>query len=178
MMSEAEFFAGITGRSDDLERVVAALKATGHPFCLIGGLAVNHYTDPVVTLDADFAIAASTGVAEALISAGFTVDAHPHSINAVIPGSRLRIQITINGRYGGFPARATEADLFGVRLPIACLEDLVQGKLWAATDPNRRASKRQKDRLDLTRLVESHPRILSLVPTGLVPEIDQLRSPS
>jgi len=31
---------------------------------------------------------------------------------------------------------------------------------------------------DVTRLVESHPRILSLVPAGLVPEIDQLRAPS
>jgi len=178
MMSEAEFFAGITGRSDDLVRLVAALRKAEQPFCLIGGLAVNHYTDPVVTLDADFAIAASTGVAEALMSTGFTVDAHPHSINAVLPGSRLRIQITINHRDGGFPARAGEAELFGVRLPIACLEDLVQGKLWAATDPTRRASKRQKDRLDLTRLAESHPQILPLVPTGLVPEIDQLRSPS
>lgn len=67
---------------------------------------------------------------------------------------------------------------FVVRRPIECLGNLVLAKWWGATDPSRRANQRQKDRLDLTRLVESHPRILSLVPTGLVPEIDQLRSPS
>jgi hypothetical protein len=33
-----------------------AMRATGHSFCLIGGLAVNPYVEPVVTLDADFAI--------------------------------------------------------------------------------------------------------------------------
>lgn len=178
MMSEADFFAGITGRSDDLVRVVAALREAAQPFCLICGLAVNPYVEPVVTLDADFAITASVGVAAALRAAGFTVEEHPHSINASLPGSRLRIQITINSRYGSFPARATEAEVFGVRLPVVALEDLVQGKLWAATDPARRASKRQKDRLDLTRLCESHPRIIPMIPPGLIPEVDQLRNPS
>jgi len=177
-MSEAEFFAGITGRSDDLCRAVGALRGTGHPFCLIGGLAVNHYVEPVVTLDADFAIAAAAGVTEALEAAGFTVEAHPHSINASLPGSRLRIQITVNSRYADFPSRATEAELFGVRLPVATLEDLVQGKLWAATDPARRASKRAKDEADLVRICESHPHLLPLISPGLFARIDQLRNPA
>jgi hypothetical protein len=178
MMSEAEFFAGITGRADDLQRVVTALRRAGHPFCLIGGLAVNHYVEPVVTLDADFAIAAETGVREALRAQGFQVEAHVHSINAALPGSRLRIQITVNSRYADFPARATETELFGVRLPVAALADLVRGKVWAAADPARRPSKRQKDRLDLTRICESHPEMIALVPPGLVPEVDQLRNSS
>jgi len=178
MMSEAEFFAGITGRSDDLVRLVAALRATGQPFCLIGGLAVSHYVEPVVTLDADFAITTATGVAEALRTAGFTVEAHSHSINAVLPGSRLRIQVTVNDRYGAFPAHATEGELFGVHLPVAALEDLVQGKLWAATDPARRASKRAKDEADLVRICEKHPAMLPLIPAGLFARIDQLRNPS
>ncbi len=177
-MSEAEFFAGITGRSDDLSRLVAALRTAGHSFCLIGGLAVNHYVEPVVTLDADFAITASVGVAEALRAAGFTVDDHPHSINACLPGSRLRIQITINSRYGSFPLRATETEVFGVRLPVAALDDLVQGKLWAVSDPQRRASKRAKDEADLVRICEDHPRVLSLIPPGLLARVDLLRNSS
>lgn len=177
MMSEAEFFSGVTGRSDDLSRLVAALKAAGHPFCLIGGLAVNRYVDPVVTLDADFAITAATGVAEALRAAGFSVEPHPHSLNAVLPGSRLRIQITVNDRYGGFPSRASEAEIFGVRMPVAALADLVQGKLWAATDPARRASKRAKDEADLVRICESHSAMLSRIPPGLFARIDSLRPP-
>ncbi|MBE7504319.1 MAG: hypothetical protein HS113_29320 [Verrucomicrobiales bacterium] len=60
-------------------------------------------------------------------------------------------------------------------LPVAALEDPVQGKLWAATDRARRASKRAKDEADLVRICESHPRMLSLIPSGLLARIDQLR---
>lgn len=175
MMSEAEFFAGITGSDNDLRAVVEALRSSGQPFCLIGGLAVNHYAEPMVTLDADFAIASSTGAADALRAAGFTVEEFPHSINAVLPGSRLRIQITVNSRYGEFPARATTGTLFGVEMPIACLPDLVQGKLWAAIDPARRTTKRQKDALDLARLAEAHPTVFEMIPTGSVPAVDEIR---
>lgn len=178
MTSEAEFFAGLTGRSDDLARCVAALRAAGQPFCLIGGLAVNHYVEPVVTLDADFALASAGGAADSLRAAGFAVEEFPHSINATYPGSRLRIQITINSRYARFPERAVTGTLFGVEMPIASLDDLVQGKLWAAMDPARRASKRQKDRLDLTRICEARPEMIAKVPTGLIPEVDQLRNPA
>ncbi|MCZ7641230.1 MAG: hypothetical protein M5U12_37370 [Verrucomicrobia bacterium] len=63
-------------------------------------------------------------------------------------------------------------------LPVAALEDLVQGKLWAATDPARRASKRAKDEADLVRFCESHPRMLSTIPPGLFARIDQRRQPA
>lgn len=174
-MTESEFLAGLTGSADDLPRVAAALRQGGHAFCLIGGLAVNHYAEPLVTLDADFALATVGDAPATLRAAGFTVEAFPHSLNAQLPGSRLRIQITTDPRYTGFPARAVDAVVLGTRLPVACLEDVLQGKLWAAQDPRRRASKRQKDRLDITRLCEIHPHLLPRVPHGLVPEVDALR---
>lgn len=174
-MSEAEFFAGLTGSTNDLQVVVEALQASGQPFCLIGGLAVNHYTEPMVTLDADFALASPLGASDCLRRAGFVVEEHPHSINAALPGSRLRIQITVNGRYAGFPSRAVPGVLFGVRMPIACLADLVQGKLWAATDPGRRATKRRKDALDLARLAETCPDVFDLIPPGTIPAVDEIR---
>jgi hypothetical protein len=31
----------------------------------------------------------------------------------------------------------------GITLPVARIEDLLQGKVWAAMDPERRASRRQ-----------------------------------
>ena len=130
----------------------------------------------MVTLDADFAIAAATGLMDALRARGFQVQEFPYSINAQLPGSRLRLQITINSRYASFPARAVAGRLFGVEMPIASLPDLVQGKLWAATDPARRATKRQKDRLDLARLCESHPQAIALIPVGVVAEVDELRA--
>ena len=173
-MSEEEFFAALTGGQNDFARAVVALRSAGRPFCLIGGLALNHYVEPVVTLDADFAVAASSGVADSLRSAGFQVEEFPHSLNALFPGSKLRFQLTLNDRYGAFPSRAAEAELFGVRVPVAALEDLVQEKLWAARDTTRRANKRQKDRLDLTRICEFYPRIIPLIPLGLIPEIDEI----
>jgi hypothetical protein len=175
MMSDAEFFAGLTGGRNDLQAVVEALRASGQPFCLIGGLAVNQYAEPMVTLDADFAIAAASGASDALRAEGFIVEEFPFSINARLPGSRLRIQITINSRYGGFPARAEEGTLFGVALRIASLADVVQGKLWAATDPERRATKRQKDAVDLARLAEAHPEVFSMIPRGLIATVDEIR---
>lgn len=174
-MSEEEFLAALTGHDSDLKLATEALRATGQPFCLIGGLAVNHYTEPVVTLDADFAVVASTGLADALKARGFRVEEFPHSINAQLPGSKLRLQVTINSRYAAFPTRANWGRLFGIELPVARLEDLVQGKLWAFQDTARRASKRAKDRADLIRLCESHSRIMALIPLGLIPELDELR---
>ena len=176
-MSEEEFFAGITGNDSDLRLAVEALRSAGQGFCLVGGLAVNHYAaEPMVTLDADFALAADAGVAEALRARGFAVEIFPHSINAQLPGSRLRLQITVNSRYAGFPARAVPGRLFGVDIPVAALVDLVQGKIWAFQDTTRRASKRAKDRTDLIRLCETHPDAMAGVPPGLIEEINQLRS--
>jgi len=69
--------------------MAAALESTGLPFCLID--AVNHYVEPVVTLDADFVVVGTVRVAEALGSRGFEVQSFPHSLNAQLPGSRLRV---------------------------------------------------------------------------------------
>ena len=73
-MTDAEFFAGLTGGQNDFARAVAARRSTGRPSCLIGGLAINRYVGPVVSLDADFAVAASESLAEALRTARFAVE--------------------------------------------------------------------------------------------------------
>ena len=176
-MSEQEFLAAITGHPDDLRLALEALRASGQPFCLIGGLAVNHYAEPVVTLDADFAVAAAADLAPALRARGFVVEEQAHSINARLPGSRLRLQITVNSRDAAFPARAVPGRVLGHEVPVACLEDLVRGKLWALSDPARRPSKRAKDEADLVRLAETHPRVLAWIPPGVAPRVDALRGP-
>ncbi len=176
MMSEHDFFSEFTGNPNDLSYAVQSLRASGQPFCLIGGLAVNQYADPMVTLDADFAIAASEGAAEALKAAGFIVEEFPHSLNAVLPGSRLRIQLTLDVRYRDLPARAVAGVVFGISMPVACLADVVQGKVWAASDTSQRASKRSKDRTDIIRLVETNSEVCAMVPVGMIPEVDDLRA--
>lgn len=62
-------------------------------------------------------------------------------MNAQTPGSKLRIQFTTDERYQAFPGRSVEAEVLGLRVKVASLEDVTQGKLWAYSDPRRRLSK-------------------------------------
>ena len=50
---------------------------------------------------------------------------------------------------------------------MAQLEDLLQGKVWAALEPGRRVSKRKKDLLDITRLLEGYPELRERVPAEI-----------
>lgn len=58
-------------------------------------------------------------------------------------------------------------ETLGVRLRVACLEDLVQAKIWEWSDPRRRLSKRKKDELDLIRIAESYPEFLPTLPASI-----------
>ena len=156
------------GGATDFATVVSICRQAGQ-FCLVGGLAVNCYVEPVFTLDADFVITAGQMevVRRALEASGFSIEFFPHSMNARAPQSELRIQFTIDPRYQAFPANAQEREVLGVRLPVAALEDLVQGKLWAYSDLGRRLTKRKKDELDLLRLAEKFPYLKELYPEEL-----------
>ena len=46
------------------------------------------------------------------------------------------------------------------------------GKLSAYADPQRRASKRQKDLADIARLIESHPALRSRVPEAILKRME------
>lgn len=91
-----------------------------------------------------------------------------HSLNLAAPGSELRIQFQIDPRYQEFPERAEVREVLGHHLPVARLEDVLRGKVWTASDPGRRASKRQKDLADIARLLEEHPELRELVPQSIL----------
>lgn len=46
--------------------------------------------------------------------------------------------------------------------------DLLQGKIWAVQDPDRRASRRQKDLADIARLLEAYPDLRPKVPEDIL----------
>lgn len=94
-------------------------------------------------------------------------------MNALAHGSELRIQFTTDERYQAFLARSVDANVLGIRVKVACREDVTQGKLWAYGDPQRRLSKRKKDELDLIRLAESYPELKSLYPSELREQLDR-----
>jgi len=173
-MTAAEVYELTTqGGATDFARLVRACESFGH-YCLIGGLAVNCYVEPVYTLDADVVVVSSVlgDLTAHLEERGFKTEIHPHSVNALAAESALRIQFTTDERYQGFLPRSVEAEVLGMRVKIACLEDVVQGKLWAFGDPQRRFSKRKKDELDLIRLAEAYPHLKSILPRNLLDQME------
>ena len=53
-------------------------------------------------------------------------------------------------------------------LPVAKIEDVLHGKVWAVQDSTRRASKRQKDLADIARLLETDPILREEVPDEIL----------
>jgi hypothetical protein len=164
----ATFWKTVTmDRADLLERTLETLRDSGIAFCVIGGQGVNAYVDPVVSLDLALATD-ELGRVEALFPPPIEVRRFPHSINLSAPGSDLRVQIQTDPRYRSFPDRAEIRNVLGHRLPVAALPDVLQGKVWAASDPTRRPSKRQKDLADIARLLEAHPELRPSVPAAIL----------
>ena len=168
VMQARAFWKAVTvDRSDLLDRFIAALDQHGIRYCLIGGQAVNAYVEPVVSLDLVVA-AADVPRLESVLPEGLRVERFPHSLNISAPASDLRIQVQTDPRYAAFVPRAQTREVLGLELPVAALEDVLQGKTWAAADPARRASKRQKDLADIARIIEAYPELRPRVPAALL----------
>src|SRR2546423_5061060 len=112
-MTESEIFEAVTGSGSSDFATVARILNQQSGYCLIGGLAVNCYVEPVYTLDADIVVAtpALGDLAARLREQGFKVNEHEHSLNALAPESQLRIQFTTDERYQTFLSRAVDADV-------------------------------------------------------------------
>jgi hypothetical protein len=169
-MRALEFWKAVTmDRVDLLDRLLGLLAESGVRYCLIGGQAVNAYVDPVVSLDLDLVVAtADLTRLEPELRRAFRVERFPHSLNVSMTGSELRVQFQTDPRYEAFVDRAAPREVLGVVLPVAAAEDVLQGKVWAALDPTRRASKRQKDLADIARLLESRPDLRGQVPDEIL----------
>jgi hypothetical protein len=56
-------------------------------------------------------------------------------------------------------------------MEVVLLEDVLEGKIWAYMDEERRRSKRQKDLADIMRLVETYPKLKKRVPNSIRKEL-------
>ena len=169
-MTERQFYDWQTaGGGGDVLRLVETLEYLEIPWCMIGGLAVNHWAEePLATADVDLVIAAGRveEAVQALESAGFKSRRFEWSIN--LKGtSRVSVQIRTEDLYRGFPSRAVSADVHGILMRVASLKDTLAGKIVAWGDTAHRPSKRQKDLVDIMRLVEAHPELLAEMPPEL-----------
>jgi hypothetical protein len=158
------------GQTDVIGLLLNLLEQTGAAYCVIGGLAVNAYAEPVVSLDLDIVIVTDKvqALCEAATSKGFKMEQFEHRINLSVRGSDLRVQIQTDLRYQEFIPRTVQRDVLGYTMSVAALEDVLRGKVWAYRDKQRRQSKRQKDLADILRMVETHPETKDRLP----PEIE------
>lgn len=155
--------------SNLLENLIELLRKHDIRFCVIGGQAVNAYVEPLVSLDLDLVVATDQiDKVETLFEKHFVVKQFPHSLNVTIPDSDVRVQIQTDKRYSSFLEHASSRLVLGMELPVASVEDVLQGKIWAALDSERRGSKRQKDLADIARILENYPQYRSRVPQEIL----------
>jgi len=149
------------GGTNDVMRLVECLERADIEWCAIGGIAVNHWAEePMVTRDVDFVVAATAleAAVDALEAAGFSSERFSWSINFK-GASKVGLQLSTEDFCADFPGRAVPADVHGILMRVASLEDTLRGKIKAWRDEDLRQSKRLKDLGDIARLVESHPRL-------------------
>ncbi|MHC5057655.1 MAG: nucleotidyl transferase AbiEii/AbiGii toxin family protein [Planctomycetota bacterium] len=164
-----------SGGTNDVMRLVSVLEKADVPWCVIGGVAVNHWAEqPMVTQDVDLVVAsdAVARIVSLLEAEGFRAEKFDWSVN-LTGHSAVRIQISTEDFYDEFPARAVAADVHGILMRVACLEDTLRGKVKAWWTAGRRQSKRIKDLADIARLVEAHPELWRQLPEDLQRQIQR-----
>ena len=175
-MTGKEFLNSLAkGKSDILQQLLEILTGTGSDYCLIGGLAVNAYVEPVVSLDVDIVVAVDNivTVASAASMQKMKVEEFPHSVNITGQESHLRIQIQTDPRYQCFIASATVKEILGYKMKVASLDNVLQGKVWAYMDDTRRRSKRQKDLADIFRIIETYPELTTKLPQKVKDQLQE-----
>jgi hypothetical protein len=169
-MTGKEFFNSVAKDKSDMVRILLDILAeTGSRYCLIGGLAVNAYVEPVVSLDLDIVAAVEDvdAICEAAKKRGLKVEQFGHSVNITSKSSDLRVQLQEDPRYQKFVSGASDKNVLGYTMRVARVEDILQGKVWAYTDETRRKSKRQKDLADIFRIIEKFPRLEGSLPQSI-----------
>ena len=153
-------------------RLVDCLERADIQWCAIGGVAVNHWAEePMVTQDVDLVVATESVdlAVKVLEDAGLKSERFTWSIN-FRGSSKISVQMSLEEVYCEFPSRAVPADIHGILMRVASLEDTLKGKTLAWKDDTRRQSKKIKDLGDIARLIESHPQLWEM----LIPELKDI----
>lgn len=168
-MNQKDFLNGIgNSRKDIIQEVIDLLNHHRIDYCIVGGLAVNAYVEPVVSLDLDIVVITG-GIDDLLqlVKGQYQIEKFLHSINLKSKYSDIRVQIQTDERYQDFIQRASLKEMMGYKIKVASLDDVLSGKVWAYSDEQRRGSKRQKDLADIMRIIESFPELRSKLPDSI-----------
>lgn len=173
-MTKKEFLNSISNGKEDIIRILLdAIEMSSSNYCAIGGLAVNAYAEPLVSLDLDIIVATEKIETVCKIIEGFfKIERFAHSVNLSSDKTDLRIQLQTDPRYQDFIGRAIKKTVLGYQMKVASVEDVLQGKVWAFLDEHRRKSKRQKDLADIMRLIEEFPYLIDYIPASIKRRIE------
>lgn len=136
-----------------LNDAARAFAGAAIPFALIGGVAVGIRSGaPRATADVDLAVPshiAREAIRTALEGIGFHfVGEFTHSMNFRHAGGEP-VQVAMDPGFDAMIARAEPLSFGGESVPLVTRADLIVMKERAAADPERRKSKRLRDRADV-----------------------------
>ena len=133
-LTERQFYDWQTaGGGGDVLRLVEVLELLEVPWCMICGLAVNHWAEePLATADVDVVIALERvkEAVNALVETGFQAKRFEWSVN-LKGSSKVSVQISTDDCYQAFPSRSVSADVHGILMRVASLQDTLAGKIIA-----------------------------------------------
>lgn len=170
----SEFYDLVTrGGGAVTQDLLKLLEEHGIRYGVIGGQAVNHYAEPLVSLDLDLVVATDRlDEVERTLARHFTVRRFPHSLNITPESSELRVQVQTDPRYGDFVERAETGEVLGMSMPVAAARDVLRGKVWATGDASHRPIERRKDLLDIERLIEADPTLRDSAPREILDRLE------
>jgi len=154
-----------------LKRLVAVLERTSTPYAVIGGVAVQIYTQrPRATLDLDIALDSYQDLPRAdLKEAGFVFEKEfPRTENwrdrlsALPKAGRVVVQFTAVDLAPMAVDHARREQVGDMELQLVTMPDLILLKLAAAEESTRRPSKKSQDITDVLSLLEEHPELNSI----------------
>lgn len=175
-MQALQFLKTVTAdKSNLLERLLKLLNDNNIQYCVIGGVAVSAFVEPIVSLDFDLVITSyQMGRFESLLASTFIVRRSSRIIEITTADSRLRANVYTESRYAPFVERAERRTVFDLNLPVARLEDVLLAKVWAWQDTSRKPALRLYDLADIARLLESYPKLQPQVPPIALQRIGML----
>jgi hypothetical protein len=129
-MTEKEFMNNLANSEVDiLQQFLDLISELDIAYCIIGGLAVNAYVEPVVSLDLDLVVVADTiDKLKKPAKKMFMIKEFPHSLTLTSSKSDLRIQIQTDPRYQPFIGRAATRKVYFAELIILMVKEIFHSK--------------------------------------------------
>jgi len=174
-MRTRAFFNRVTNSQEDVvQKFIDILEKNQIPYAIIGGIGVNAYCEPVVTLDFDCVVAEEklSMLRKLLKKEGFKVKMHPYTIEVKSDKSDIRIQLQRDKRLQPFLKNAKRHKVLGYELFVASKENILNSKIAAYLEPTQSPDKRAKDLSDIIRLVKTDRSLIRLLPKEILVEID------